>query len=287
MIRIIDGVAFHGKPGSGYNVTAHPLGNGHIEVTASRVTDWVECDWSESVMRDHLDMLAKYREEHADDYEKRKRDIACKRAKTAVRRLCKRMGVDTLLTLTYRACETDLDRAKADLKEFNRRMLRVLPGFAFVAAFERQKRGAWHMHLATRNIPGTLPGAQGEFRSFNVIRAIWRSVTKDREGNIDVKRRKRNSQKSAAQIASYIASYIAKEFEDGDKGVNRYAKYGKVDDYTPVKLGYVSNLRDALDIAFALLPESCDVQKLFLNRWHDVFYLAAESPNKKGPRGPV
>ena len=80
-------------------------------------------------------MMERYREEFADDIRQKHAAQAARRAKKRVRRLCKAMGANTLLTLTYRANEKDMVRCKADLKEFNRRMLRLIPGFRFVDVF--------------------------------------------------------------------------------------------------------------------------------------------------------
>ena len=300
MLRIIDGLgrprnhsqfdadtatAFIGQGTDRYRVRAVDLGNGHMEVATSQVIEWTEAEWSHAYMLDVLAVIEKAKAE-ADpgDVEQRNRERAARRAVTRVRRLCKAMGADTLLTLTYRALETDLGRAKADLKEFNRRMLRVLPGFRFVACFERQKRGAWHMHLATAGLPvwfwrKNATGQTYRVKSFAVFRQIWRSVTKEREGNIDVARRKRNSKRSPAKIAAYIAKYIGKAFlEEGDKGVNRWAKYGAVEVPEMVEIATYPSLLDALTASYGLIPDATIVASSRLGHWREWFFLAAEPP---------
>lgn len=284
MLKIVDGIPFIGKTTDRFAVRVSDLGNGHVEAVASRVIAWTEADWSPQVMADHLEVVRQYREEHPEEVESRNRERACRRAKTRVRRLCKAMGANTLLTLTYRACEADLARAKADLKEFNRRMLVHLPGFRFVACFELQKRGAWHMHLATAGLPTyfvkvNASGQKYQVKSFDFFRAVWRSVTKDRGGNVDLSRRKKNSQRSAAKIAAYIAKYIGKAFGEGmESGVNRWAKYGAVDVPAPVHVGYSDTLRDALGMAFEWLDNTHVVATMGLDRWQDWFFLAGERP---------
>lgn len=300
MLRIIDGLgrprnhpqfdastatAFLGSGSDKYRVRAVDLGNGHIEVATSQVVDWIEADWSSDYMADVLEVIAKAKAE-ADpvEVERVNRERAARRATTRVRRLCKAMGADTLLTLTYRACEADLARAKADLKEFNRRMLRELPGFRFVACFERQARGAWHMHLATAGLPIWFDrkndhGQRYRVKSFEVFRQVWRSVTRERGGNVDVSRRKRNSKRSPAKIAAYIAKYIGKAFiEEGDKGVNRWTKFGAVEVPQLVDLGVVPSLLDALRMAYEVLSDSHVVATSRLGRWKEWFFLAGESP---------
>lgn len=288
VIRIIDGVAYLGQPGQHLDVRAHQLGNGHIEVTGSRRLDWHELEWTRDQVADHVAMVERYREENADELHERYVKQAARRAKTRVRRLCKAMGVDTMLTLTYRANQTDLALCKRHLKEFNRRLLRVMPGFSFVAAFERQERGAWHVHLATTRVPQSIlvsghemaydrnARARVKVKSYDAIRSVWRGVVGDLGGNIDVARRKFNTMRSPAQIASYIAGYIVKEFAAGERWSNRWTKYGDIDVPPPVVLGSVSTVLDCLEVSFSLLHESASVVKMHLNKWRDSFYLAAE-----------
>ena len=281
MIRIIADTAFMGKSGSQFKLKAYDLGNGHLELVGSRVLEWQELDWSPSVLQDHLDMMERYREEFADDIRQKHAAQAARRAKKRVRRLCKAMGANTLLTLTYRANEQDMGRCKADLKEFNRRMLRLIPGFRFVAAFERQERGACHVHLATERFPAELPARNGvKVKSFNVIRAVWRSVTKDREGNIDVQAAKRNSQRTPARIASYIAGYIIKAFQDGELESNRWTKYGDFDVPPGVDLGMFPSAQAMMLGAFALLFDGHRIDVMRFARWQDWFVLYAESPQR-------
>lgn len=282
MLKIVDGIPFIGRSTDSFRVKAHDLGHGHTEVVVSRVVEWCEADWSSGVMADHLEVCRKYREEHPEEIEERNRKRAARRARTAVRRLCKAMGATTLLTLTYRANMGDLAVAKAHMKEFNRRVLRVLPSFRCVVAFERQDRGAWHMHIATAGIPTVLPAASGDFRSFNVLRAIWRSVTGELGGNVDVQRRRRHCRKSAAQVAAYIAKYIGKMFEDPSiVGKNRWTRFGAVEVGQPVDLGIAASLIEALGMGYGLVLDLQAVVSARLDRFRDWFFLAAESP----PRG--
>jgi len=295
MLKIVDGngrsmrhpqfddssaVALLGSHGDGFRVLGHDLGHGHTEVTASREVVWTEADWSPAYMQDVLDVIrTAWAEADPAEVAAKHRERAARGARTRVRRLCKAMGADTLLTLTYAANMTDLAQCKADLKEFNRRMLRVLPGFQAVACFERQKRGAWHVHIATAGIPTVLPvKGGGDFRSFNVIRAIWRSVTKGNGGNVDVARRRFHSRKTSAEIASYIAKYIGKSFLDPEitSGVNRWTKFGKCEVPPPINLGRCASLLEALDSCFQLLGRADKVCRIALDKWKDWFFLEAE-----------
>lgn len=286
MLKIVDGIPFIGQATDRFRIKAVDLGHGHIEASAVRVIAWQEADWSPEYMADVLEAIQRAKaEEIPAEREALNRKRSARRAKTRVRRLCKAAGLDTLLTLTYRGNQPDLGLMKRHLKEFNRRMLRVLPGFCFVAGFELQQRGTWHAHLATKNIPAVLPGG-AEFRSFNVIRAIWRSVTGELEGNIDVQRRKRNSQKSAAQVAAYIAKYIGKSFEESSEaGRNRWTRYGVTDAPEALDLGVVDSLHEAVTVTYGLLMEAQMVSTARLDRWKDWFFVAGELPGRRGTRG--
>jgi hypothetical protein len=277
MLKIVDGIPLIGKATGAYRVRAVDLGHGHMEVVTSRVVEWSEAEWSPQVMADHLEVVAKFAEEHPEEIEERDRMRSARRAKTRVRRQCKAMGADTLLTLTYRACVADLAVCKADLKEFARRVYRVLPSFRGVAIFEPQERGAWHVHIATAGIPTLLPSKSGDFRSYNVLRAIWRSVTKEREGNVDVQRRRRHCRKSAAEIAAYLSKYMGKAFmEWGEKGRNRSTTFGAVTVPDMVEVGIAGTLAEALDMAFVMLDVGHRVARMSLDRFRDWFFLAAE-----------
>lgn len=290
MIRIIDGVAYEVTRSGSYRVKAHDLGNGHLEVSYRKIDVATELDWSKSRIADHEEMMEQWREANVDERRERALKVAANRAKTRARKLCKANGVDTLLTLTYWANETDLAKCKADVKNFNWRMKAVLPEFGFVAFFEKQERGAWHVHMATARIPKVFErvnstGQSYKVKSFDVIRAIWRSVTKERKGNVDVARSK-GKQRSSARIASYIAKYIAKAFAEGEKGSNRWTKYGFTDVPKPVDLGTVTRGLDALDVAYALMGKAHTVVTNFFSHFGDWGFFAVElhSPSRKPSR---
>lgn len=287
-----DVMVFHGLPGKRFKVKAWEA-NGHLEMSASRETLWEELNPGLFDIEACVRNMEKEREEKREERERRNRDKACKRAKRAVRRCCKAMGADTLLTLTYQANETDLAAVKHDLKLYVQRVQRLVKDFCCVAAFEKQKRGAWHVHMATRGIPRMLPASNGvKVKSFNVLRAIWRAVVKERGGNIDVSR-KAASLRSAARIASYISAYIAKDFEEVDKWVNRYAVYGAKSSaagdgndrvFDPkdvpkeVVLGYASDANEAIRLCVGMMRPGAEVVTMLYSRFGHAFYLAAESP---------
>lgn len=221
MERIVGNTRYVGKRGGGYELTKRDLGNGHLEYGVRSLVTW----------EDHGDLtpeaMAYYHEARAANEEERKensRRIAAIRAKKRVRHLCKAAGLDTLLTLTYRANVTCRDTMLAHLKEFNRRMKRLIPDWFYVAAFERQKRGAWHVHMAIRRLPNKLPSQTDvKVKNVNVVRAVWRRVIGDLGGNIDYSPAKRNSQRAPSRIASYLSKYMVKAFEEGEPWSKRYS----------------------------------------------------------------
>lgn len=282
MIRIIDGIPFYGKSGNYLKVKAYDLGNGHVEVTASRTVEWHECNWDQQVWDHYLEAVEKKKSEPGYEEEKREKhaEQSARRAKKRVRQLCKVMGVDTMLTLTYRENVKDLALCKKHLKEFNRRILRVLPEFSFVAAFERQDRGAWHVHMATRRIPTAIVDRNQQnaikVKSYDLIRRIWRSITLELGGTVNVSRRKAHAHRSPAQIASYIAGYITKEYAEGEKWSNRWTKYGEGEVPEPIALGLVSTPLQAVELAYAQLGELHTIAAERLDRFKDWFVLHAE-----------
>jgi hypothetical protein len=283
-------VALQGVTGTGLRVKAHDLGNGHTEVTGTAPTVWRPLEWNSTAMDCYLTNAVKEREEGEEERKQKALTIAANRAKVKVRKYCKILGADTLLTLTYRDNEQDLARTKKDLKEFVRRLRKLLPDFSAVAVYEQQERGAYHWHIATAGMPVAFTktaqdGHTYRVKSFDALRAVWRSVTGERGGNIDLARRKSNSQRSPAKIASYIAKYIVKAFIDGEAFSNRYSVFGELKVPRPVEIGYYPNMAEAVAACYACVLDEQVVVLQHLSRWHDWFCLFVEAPpKKKGPR---
>lgn len=281
MLRIVDGFCFEGKPSADrWSVSVLDLGNGHKEASIRQAIDWTEVPYDPAVDAAHLSKLTP-RELEALEEEKRQanRERSARRAKTRVRRLCKLQGLDTLLTLTYRANQCDLALCKGHMKAFIRKLRDTLGGFAYVAAFERQKRGAWHVHIACHRLPVVLNAANGvKVKSYNVIRAMWRKVTGELGGNIDQARRRRNAAKSAARCASYLSKYILKAFEDGDDWSNRYSSSGGVQLPPPARYEFrTTDLAELISLVHGELDapggEMCAGH---ISRFGDMVFLAVE-----------
>lgn len=279
----MNGFRYEGKLSDEYELRLHHLGNGHAEAVIQRQVIWEEAGvLSPEAWAMYLDSQAR----HADERKEANRERAARRAKTKVRRLVKVMGLDAMLTLTYRDNQQDLDLCKRHMKEFVRRMRRVLPGFVYVAAFERQERGAWHVHMATHALPRELPASNGvKVKSFNVVRAVWRSVVGDLGGNIDQARRKRFSAQSSGKLAAYISKYMLKAFADGDDWSNRYSASQGIALPAPVVVRFKAYaMADLIALAYSeVAGHSCDCMT-WLGNFGDTFFLSTESANDRRMR---
>lgn len=137
--------------------------------------------------------------------------VVARRARSNVRKRCKMIGANQMLTLTYRENMVDFERLAKDFKEFIRR-LRRYGAFEYVAGIEKQKRGALHLHLAINALPMWMKNAQGiKVKSASLVRSVWRGVVGLDNGNIDLTRPRSNG---VHRIASYLAKYIGKSLED-------------------------------------------------------------------------
>lgn len=134
------------------------------------------------------------------------RERAARRARAECAARLKAIRADRMVTLTYRENMTDRARLGRDWKEFVRRLRRVM-GFEYVATHERQKRGAWHMHVA-------VAGRQ----NYRLVRSIWQSVVGS--GSVNVRNPWREK-KLRHKLAAYMGKYIAKNAEQGELGERR------------------------------------------------------------------
>jgi hypothetical protein len=263
-----------------YRVTAVDLGHGQLEASAVRGETCAEVSWSDCAIELYLESVERHMEETVEERSQAASKRAGRRAAKRIRQLCKANEARDLLTLTYRANETDLRRVKRDLKEFHRRVERVLPGFGFVGAFEEQKRGAWHVHAAIRKCPKVITikahGSVIRVKSYDLLRSIWRSVTGARGGNVDVSAGK-GKQRSSARIAAYIAKYATKSFSEGEKWSNRWTKYGFDDVPDSLDFGCFGTLRDAVESVYGFVLDAQSIVTARLDRWKEWFFMAAES----------
>jgi hypothetical protein len=132
---------------------------------------------------------------------------AVRRAKSRLRQRMLASNADHLLTLTYRANMTDCDRANADLTRFVRLVRAHFPNWVYIAVPEKQKRGAWHWHMAVRGRQDVV-----------LLRSLWLQVVG--EGNIDVQPPKGEGQNRQLGLVKYLGKYLAKGFEEGHRELN-------------------------------------------------------------------
>lgn len=232
MQRIINDQVFtrHATPYA-YDVKVFDLGHGQIEAVTYPRYAWEDTGVNLSPLaRDDylaevllLPQLLSEEEKLAKLTEHK--DRATRRSRTQVRRLAKAKGLTVLLTLTYRENMQDRDRMQRDLDVFLKRVRRVIHGFQYICVFERQKRGAWHAHLACEKVQTHYRAGGRRVRSYDLLRSMWRGVVGAGNGNVDVSKNKKL--RSAAKLAAYLSKYIGKTFDQSEKHVNSYSASGR------------------------------------------------------------
>jgi len=183
-------------------VTIHQFPQG-VEV----FIDQAKSTWSDGA---NFEDGKEFTERGEGDHE-RSKQVSARRAKTQVRRRCKMIQADCMMTLTYRENMKDEKRVQADFKAFRARLSTLGP-FAYVATLEPQKRGAIHVHIACQQFPAFLRNERGvRVKSYALISSMWSRVVGRGNGNVNfTKPRGRNS---SHRIASYIAKYVSKALE--------------------------------------------------------------------------
>lgn len=234
--RIIDGALYRrNSTPYAYDLRVHDLGHGHVEALAQPRYGWHEVGMcsqralEDAVMSsDHIHVDGEWQvftpsKQELLDKAAMNRERSARRARTQVRRLVKAKNLDTMLTLTYQENMQDRERMARDFDVFVKRIRRVLPSFEYVCVFERQKRGAWHAHIAVQRVQSHYMHKGALVKSYDLLRAIWRAVVG--AGNVDVSRSIRHRQRSTGKLSGYLSKYIAKGFEEGQEG-NSYRASG-------------------------------------------------------------
>ena len=229
--RIIDGTLYaRSAEPYAFDLRVHDLGHGHTEATCLPRYGWSEvAALSPGALSDYEVALTEPRQltqQELLDRAAANRDRTTRRARTQVRRLAKAKGLTVLLTLTYRENMLERDRMARDFDVFVKRVRRVIPGFEYVCVFERQKRGAWHAHIAVPRILARYVQRGILVKSYDLLRSMWRGVVGSDNGNIDVSRNKRVN-RSSAKLASYLSKYIGKTFDQAERHVNSYSASGR------------------------------------------------------------
>ena len=211
-----------------YAIRVHELGHGHVEASVLPVYAWGEMGALEPAALHDLQMAtghiyvdgewvpAPSRQTDLLDKVALNRERSARRAKTSVRRLVKAKALTTMLTLTYQENMQDRERLARDFDVFVKRVRRVVPGFQYVCVFERQKRGAWHAHIAVESVLSHYVSRGTLVKSYDLLRSMWRGVI-GAGGNVDVSRGRRLG-RSMSKLSNYLSKYITKGFLGGDFG---------------------------------------------------------------------
>lgn len=155
-----------------------------------------------------------------------------------------------MLTLTYRENMVDRARMQRDFDVFMKRVRRIFPGFQYVCVFERQKRGAWHAHIAVRSLLSHYVVKGVMVKSYDLLRTVWRAVVG--EGNVDVSKAVRRRRCSVAKLAAYLSKYISKGFDECEGGDSYRASGKSLPPPVIVRSSY-TKLSDAVSDLFDLL----------------------------------
>lgn len=229
--RVIDGTLYaRSALPYAYDLRVHDLGHGHVEATALPRYGWREVDvLSPAAAADYARALTDapaLTPQELLDRAADNRERSTRRARTKVRRLAKAKGLSVLLTLTYRENMLDRERMARDFDAFVKRVRRVITGFEYVCVFERQKRGAWHAHIAVRRVMSHYVQKGVMVKSYDLLRSMWRGIVGQDNGNVNVSRNKRVN-RSAAKLAAYLSKYIGKTFDQAERHVNSYSASGR------------------------------------------------------------
>ena len=234
--RVINGALYKRDPKPyAFDIRVHNLGNGHAEGLALPRYGWSEVGMLSARAMADAAMAANHlwqdgewvptapSEQELLDRAARNRERSARRSRTQVRRLIKAKNLNTMLTLTYRENMEDRARMARDFDVFMKRIRRVFPAFEYVCVFERQKRGAWHAHIAVQRVQSHYLHKGALVKSYDLLRAVWRAVVG--EGNVDVSKCMQRS-RSLSKLAGYLSKYIGKTFAEQHEG-DSYRASGK------------------------------------------------------------
>lgn len=287
--RFIDGALYrrHDTPYA-FDLRIHELGEGHIESLALPRYGWSEVDASARALSDaamaqgHVWdqetgtwVLSTVSDAELAQKEADNRERSVRRAKTKVRRLIKAKNLNTMLTLTYRENMTDRARMQRDFDVFMKRVRRIFPGFQYVCVFERQKRGAWHAHIAVHRLLSHYVVKGVMVKSYDLLRTVWRAVVG--EGNVDVSKAVRRRRCSVAKLAGYLSKYISKGFDECEGGDSYRASGKRLPPPLIVRSSY-TNLADACSDLFDLLAGALQEDTYTALLDGGGFYLSSSPP---------
>jgi hypothetical protein len=285
LANVLEGVSDASRAASEatrWRMLARDFGNGHKECVLMREIPDLSKDLERSIERDCGGGI---RGEARDPEESKRSSV--RRASCKLRLKAKAAGFNSLHTLTTATPVLDRSEMWGLLSQFVRRVRAVLGEYRYAAIIEPQERGALHVHIASHALPARIILSQAGHRvpvkSWDVMRAIWRSVVGTRRGNFDeAKRGKRwgkglRAVRGAHAIAAYLAGYIAKDFAAVDFNRKRYATSKDIEVPEPYRATWQtadSSLVGLVELAYAAVGEN------IVSRWFDagrgVLFLASD-----------
>lgn len=283
---LVDGVSDASKAASTalrYRFISRDFGNGHKEAVVMREIPDPAKTLDRFIERDLRHLTPRGEGDREKSIEANVR-----RAKRDVRHKCKAMAINALWTLTFKQNVTDREIALKCLDRFRRRVVTVIPGWRYIAVLEPQKRGAWHIHIATHALPKLLTDKGVKVKSWNVMRAIWRAVAGDLGGNFDEAKRvgrwgTSKPMRGAGAIARYIAGYVAKDMANSELNRKRYSasKGIEVPDAYRALFDGDESMAELIGLAFAAVGDN------ITSRWFDaergVFFVESDDSGSLGP----
>lgn len=278
MQRIVDGILFEGKVVPDAWEVASWRSNGVLERSVRPIYEWTELGPVPPLDEPDPEKDAEWLEE--------RRLAALKknagRAKTECRRIIISEGFDELLTITYRENQTDRELCKRHFKEWVRRMRAALGGkFRYCASFEKQERGAMHVHVACHKLPQHAVRKGQKIHGWRLGTVIWRSIVGADNGLVYVGGKSKTGLPRAqgmtlAKMAAYVSKYILKDYADAPAGSNRYSRSNgaEVPEVERIRLTNCT-LAEAIAVSFEL-GEGDVLVSHRLSRWGDSVWLCTE-----------
>lgn len=122
---------------------------------------------------------------------------------------------DYFCTVTYKRNERLYSRARKDYEVFLNRLKKLYPEIKYLGIMERQKRGAWHLHIILRY--------EG-YLDFKIINRLWNNrnyfdeeIQRDFRGYIKIENRLKGIKDAAAYISKYISKSLDSNYNKGKK----------------------------------------------------------------------
>lgn len=241
--RVIEGVLYREEVVPGAWTYTGWRGNGHHELTIRPATAWGEVGAIDSMMgglppgsfvldAQERALAAERAERDAEEAEERRKRYARgngRRAQIACRRYIKAACFNEMLTLTYRFNQICIVLCKEHVEGWVRKMKRELGGeFEYCLSFERQARGAWHVHVSCHKLPRHVEYRGVRIDAWKLGTRVWESVVGEGNGMCFVGGRTRHGaparrRQSCAQMASYVSKYITKHYDDVPDGFKSYS----------------------------------------------------------------